>query len=222
MSVNPEPPQASVRAGSAYCLAVSPDGRWLASSYGVYESAGGRHAVDFYDGSRPGGVIPGVYGVAFSADGRRLACASEYGKVYLLDTRSWEVAEQITLGNANLNAVSFSPDGEWLATGEVEGAVRLWRVGPLSEAGVLGRHPARVKSVAFSPDGREVVSAGEDKAVRLWDVRRRRLTGQVGTHRAPVLAAAWSRDGRRLLTGEHDKSVRLYTRRRMLWGRPLD
>jgi WD40 repeat protein len=144
VSVNPEPPQASVRAGSAYCLAVSPDGRWLASSYGVYESAGGRHAVDFYDGSRPGGVIPGVYGVAFSADGRRLACASEHGKVYLLDTRSWEVAERITLGNANLDAVSFSPDGEWLATGEVEGGVRLWRVGPLSEAGVLGRHPARV------------------------------------------------------------------------------
>lgn len=50
--------------GSAYCLAVSPDGRWLATTHGVYGSAGGRHAVNFYDGSRPGGAITGVYCVS--------------------------------------------------------------------------------------------------------------------------------------------------------------
>jgi WD40 repeat protein/serine/threonine protein kinase len=201
-----------------YCLAVSPDGRWIVVSHGVYESATGRQVIDFF---RKGDG--GIYGVAFSLDGRLLAVASsDLHHVSLWDTEHWEAIDKVESSNISFIAVSFSPDGKWLVTGDDELAVRLWQVSPLHEVAIIGNHAARVKSVAFSPGGREVASAGDDNAIRLWDVNRRRLITTIGTHTAPVLSVAFSPDGKRLVSGEHDHSVRLYTRHRVLWGHRWD
>jgi WD40 repeat protein len=200
----------------SYWLAISPDGRFVAATHGVYESAEGRQVVNLYD------PWDQIYGVAFSADGRWLACANPMTGILLLDTGKWQLLDSVHLNNTSLITVSFSPDGQWLVTGEDQGTVRLWQTGPLRQVAIIGRHAARIKSVAFSPDGREVASAGDDQMLALWDVKKRRLITRIGTHTAPVLSVAWSPDGKRLAAGGHDKSVRVYTRHRTLRGRRLD
>ncbi len=204
---------------SCYSLAISPDGRWIVATQGVYESADGRQAVDFSAPQHQRGM---GYGQEFAPDGRWLARVTDTGWLCLWETGSWRLLAEARVTNTSQISVSFSTDGEWLATGEVEGAVRLWSVSPLREVSVLGRHAARIKSVAFSPDGREVASAGDDKIIALWDVRRGTLITHVGTHTAPVLSVTFSPDGRQFVAGEQDRSVRVYTRHRVLWGYPLD
>ncbi len=200
-----------------HCLAVSPDGRWVAVSHGVYESATGRQVVGFHLYDVGGWRISAgyIYGVSFSGDGRWMALTVANGKLFLWDTVTWEVVDQAA---ASLISVSFSPDGGWLATGEDQGIVRLWSARPLRQVGEVGRHTARVKSVAFSPDGREVASASDDKTICLWNIGRRKLVTRIGTHTSPVLSVAFSPDGKQIISGEHDHSVRLYTRHRVLWG----
>jgi WD40 repeat protein len=205
----------------SYCVAISPDGRFIAASHGVYDSASGRQVVDFTDA----GIQPAAsttYGIDFSSDGRMLVCVSSDGIIFLWDAEKWQLLERLETGNIEPVSVSFSPDDRRLVTGDVEGAVRIWSIGPLRHEALIGRHPARLKTVSFSPDGERVVSAGEDQTIALWDVDRRRLITNIGTHTAPVLAAAFSPDGKRIASGEHDKSVRIYTSRRMLWGYRLD
>ncbi|HEX8090367.1 MAG TPA: hypothetical protein VF762_16020, partial [Blastocatellia bacterium] len=209
----------------AYCLVFSPDGGWVATSRGVFESDGGRPAFEFeFDGRFKdlGVSYHTIYDMAFSPDGRRLAFATIFGLVVVVETDTWDVIEHANRGGATFISIDFSPDGGRLVTGEDEGKVRLWRAAPLGEEAVLGQHTARVKSVAFSPDGQQVASAGDDQAINLWDVSQRQLVTRVGTHAAPVLSVIFSPDGRELLAGGHDKSVRLYTRHRTLWGHRLD
>jgi len=203
-----------------HCLAVSPDGRWVVVSHGVYESATGRQVVGFdpYDVSGRRISAPHIYGVSFSVDGRWMVLAEALGKLFLWDTATWQVADRANIKPAQLISVSFSPDGQWLATGEDQGIVRLWAARPLRQIAELGRHTARVKSVAFSPDGREVVSASDDKTICLWNVDGRKLITRIGTHTSPVLAVAFSPNGKQLVSGERDHSVRLYTRHTGLWG----
>ncbi len=209
---------------SNYCVAVSPDGRWVATSAGVYESATGHQVIDFHKTSSTQVCGPPIYGVAFSADGRRLISISAgNGCILVRDTEKWEAIAHVVADELTLVSVSLARDGKQLVTGDDEGTVRLWEVGPpLREVALLGRHGARVKSVAFSPDGQQVASAGDDKIIALWDVGQRSLITYVGAHAAPVLAVAFSPDGRRIVSGEHDHSVRLYTRHRTLWGYRLD
>jgi len=195
-----------------YCVAISPDGRLLATTAGV-RTRDGRDLLVY-------GQIPGCgqfYGAEFSQDGSLLAIVASEGCVIVWNARTLEKAAEHRNAQ-HMVTVAISRDRKWLVTGEDEGAVRLWSVQPLREIAVLGRHAARVKSVAFAPDGLTVASAGDDKMIALWDVRRRKLRTRIGTHATPIYSIAFSNDGRRLVSGEHDRSVRIYTRQRMLWG----
>jgi len=198
------------------CLAISPDGRWLATRLGVLESESGKMVADWTTV-----VLGRPEGVAFSPNGQFLLCASQT-KVFVVETGTWREVAHYETGDAELVSVSVSPDGRQLATGSVSGKIWLWRISPLGPIAELGQHAARIKSLAFTPDSTTLASAGDDKMIELWDVNRHKLITQIGTHTSPVYAIAFSPDGQGLISGEHDRSVRLYTRHRTLWGFRLD
>jgi eukaryotic-like serine/threonine-protein kinase len=198
-----------------YCATLSPDGRWLATTFGVYDTSNGRAAVKFAPPEEE--RASEIHGVAFSADGRWLACVATGGYVYLWEVARWRL-RQSARTQGNQVAVGFAPDGHALATGSDSGTIRLWQVEPLRELAVIGQHKSGVQSVAFSPTGSELVSASDDETLALWDVARRRFIANVGRHNPSVLAATFSPDGRQIASGEYDKSVRIYTRRQTLWG----
>ena len=204
---------------AAYALAMSPDGRMVATSLGLVTALDGRYLMHFHPDQK--WHYGHVYGEAFMPGGR-VALVTDRGWVLVIDAVRRRLAERHHVGVPAQVSVSVSPDGKWLATGDDEGAVRLWSASPLREIAILGRHKARVKSVAFSPDGATVASAGDDKMIALWDVKHRALRARIGTHASPVYAVAFSPDGGRIVSGEHDRTVRVYTRQRTLWGWRLD
>ncbi len=202
-----------------HCLAFSPDGQWIATPGGIYGSTDHSMAADMAYS-----IVNSSYGLSFSPDGRLLAATSpNFGKLTLLDTKTWRVSSQQDDPALTKDArvVDFSPDGHFLVTGSNIGDVRLWQVNPLRHVALIGRHKTRVKAVAFSPDGRRVISASDDKTLALWDVGARRLVTQIGSHSASVASAAFSKDGR-IASGEWDDSVRLYNSHSSLWGRRLN
>jgi WD40 repeat protein len=201
---------------SSYCVAISPDRRFIASSFGVYSADDGRTIFVDRNGWHA------IYSAAFTNNGTRLVGVNDRGYVIVLDTQTWQLVERQQWSTTPLVTMSLSPDGNQIVTGDDGKMVRLGTISPLRQTAVLGQHTARVKAVAFSPDGKQVASAGDDKVVALWDVNRRKLVATIGTHTSPVYALAFSSDGRRLITGEHDRSVRQYTRHRSLWSFSLD
>ena len=199
------------RADAAYFVAISPDDRFLVTSFSIYNAETGAAVV-------PHGHWRNVYSAAFSDQGRLLIGVTDHGEVVMLETATWREVARQKWTESPLVSMSISPDGKYLVTGEDDRKVRLGTINPLQQIGVIGEHRARVKAVAFSPDGKHVASAGDDKMVALWDVSRRKLVTTIGTHTSPIYALAFSPDGQQLITGEHDRSVRRYTRRRTLWG----
>ncbi|HEU0251627.1 MAG TPA: protein kinase [Pyrinomonadaceae bacterium] len=209
---------------AVYCVAFSPDGRFLATTNAVYDASNLDVVYDLYAVGRPAFAdrVGAGYGMAFSPDSKLLAAATDSGALAVWHTENWRPASVVKPGGTPLISLSFRSDGKTLVTGDDDGIVRLWEVNPLRQIATLGRHGARIKSLAFSPDGAEVVSAGDDQMVYLWNVERRSLITRIGTHTSPVLTVAFSPDGKRVVSGEHDKTVRLFTRHRTLWGRRLD
>jgi WD40 repeat protein len=195
-----------------YCVAISPDGRFVATTSGVYDTTTNTTAFITPDD------WTSIYSAAFTSDGKLLIAVTDHGDMLVVDTSNWQLLERQKWSDSPLVSLSISPDGNHVVTGEDAKAVRLGTIRPLRVLGVLGQHTARVKAVAFSPDGKYVASAGDDKMVALWDVSRRKLVTTIGTHTSPIYALAFSPDGQQLITGEHDRSVRRYTRRRTLWG----
>jgi hypothetical protein len=152
-------------------VAVSPDGEWMAvcgvdGSVRLYETRAGKAGAVFW---RPGDNGYGI-ALAFSPNGRAVACGTEKGTI-----RLWEIAtgqERVALkAHANLvTALAFGADGRTLASASYDKSVKLWDVATGEEEAAFEGHTDVVSAVALSPDGRTLASAGLDETVRLlWD-----------------------------------------------------
>ncbi len=168
----------SERAGQANGLAISPDGRLLATA-GPDNTC---RLTDISDPHRPSplstltGHISPVNSVAFGPDGRTVATASDDRSV-----RLWDVSDPrhpVFLATVSghlgpVQSVAFAPDGRTLATASVDGTARLWNIDdrrtPRPLATLTG-HNGVVEGVAFSRDGHLFATGGDDHTTRLWDV----------------------------------------------------
>jgi WD40 repeat protein len=150
-------------------VAVSPDGRWLASGSSrnrdvkVWHVAAGTNAAAFHAGPN--------HRLEFSRDGRWLLT---HGDVFALrDTRTWELAPALSFPGPkpSLSAAAFSPDARVLAVVENQFAVRLFDLATRRPLGLLRTQTSgAINMLAFSPDGRYLVAACAQGRLRRWDL----------------------------------------------------
>jgi WD40 repeat protein len=187
-------------------IALSPDGRLLASADAIWDVESGQviHTLE------RGRDVPGP--VAFSPDGSTLAVALESQAIKLWDVANGEVVRIFTEQQDNVTfRIVFAPDGALLAVGVHGGMVRLWDVERGQIAGTLqyGDESGDVHDVAFSPDGSVLASGGTDSTVRLWDVASGRLLHTL-RHGDGLYGVAISPDGSLVASAGCDRTVKLW------------
>jgi WD40 repeat protein len=152
----------------------------------------------------------GVWGLAFSPDGRRLLAVSPNGAVV------WDVGTRQRLlrlehPGGRTTSARFSPDGRLLATlGDATQVAQIWNAATGQRLTPPLPHAARIANLSFSRDSRRVATASEDGSARVWDAG----TGEPLTpplpHGAQVVTAAFDASGRRLLTRDVFRRLRLW------------
>ncbi len=159
-------------------FAFSPDGKWLVK--------GGHRGVILLDVATNKEVrrltpAAGVSltGVAFSPDGRTVACRESGAARHALilwDASTGQVIRRIEGGIADyIQSFAFSPDGKALASACQGLWVRLWNVATGEEIRKID-DDRLVYTVLFSPNGKILLTASpNDGAVRLWDVATGKL-----------------------------------------------
>ncbi len=158
-----------------------------------------------------------VTGVAFSADGQRLASGSSDQTVKFWDVPTGKETSTVATKIKEVQALAFSRDGHWLAAENSINTVTLWDATTGREVrkfssnkplGALGS--SWVYSIAFSPDGRWLASGLDDKTIRLWDVETGRPVRDLAAARRSVIYIAFSPDGRWLASGGDDKTIKIW------------
>ncbi|MCM2371887.1 WD40 domain-containing protein [Aporhodopirellula aestuarii] len=216
--------------GGRWCAAVawSPDDRFLATgnvspSYGahvqIWDAATGQRVHELATGT------VGVFGIAWSPDGERLATAVSDGSVIL-----WQASDGVELrrwqahrGPSSVRnwfpcmSVDWHPEGGQIASAGRDGMVRIWNPETGAQIHEFTGHSSDVNCIAWSPDGRQLASGGRDHSVRIWDLsvldepnRGKSSTATavpVQGHEDRVWCVAWSPDSQRLASASDDGSV---------------
>jgi WD40 repeat protein/serine/threonine protein kinase len=199
--------------GKVSCVVFSPDGKRLASS-----SLDGTTKV--WDAQTRHELVTCTTGnqglnVAFSADGKRLAIATnvEIG-VWEAQTGQHLLRLEHFIG-PDQRGVAFSPDGKHLAS-VGDRMVKVWdaqtgreliSMEGYLEYGTVGVSP---KVVAFSPDGKRLASPSDDNAVNIWDAQTGHKLLSLKGHTGVVRGVAFGPDGKRLASASDDKTVRVW------------
>ncbi|MFE3585795.1 caspase, EACC1-associated type [Streptomyces vinaceus] len=193
-------------------VAFSPDGKVLAcggARIDKVDNSGGAEAMK--DAFRLLDISTGrvlatsaernIRAVAFSPDGRRIACTNDYG------CWMWDVARQHwgpAVTGEFMRAVLFTPDGR-LVTGD-RGGVRLWDATSLHVTATFPAAAGDTYAVALTRDGKTLAVGGVG-GVQVWDLATGHLIVTLTSNTTQSLA--WSPDGETLAGATSKQSVKI-------------
>jgi WD40 repeat protein/serine/threonine protein kinase/Tfp pilus assembly protein PilF len=218
------------------CLAVSPDGKMLAtgaSSASNFYSPAAAYVWDLTNGRQIGQPLShrgAVLSVAFSPDGKWLLTGGEDRTTQVWDAATGRPAAPPVRHQEPARVARFSPDGRMILVG-CDNGVSLWSGVPTARfIGMLPVRKVNFHDLAWGPDGETVIigstwnlTSGATHVCRL--ARRTSLPPALGERAFPGgvwLAsgnrnswwqqhlASFSPDASRLLAGSGDHNARLF------------
>ncbi|MFD8543255.1 WD40 repeat domain-containing protein [Streptomyces sp. NPDC059649] len=159
---------------AVYCLAFSPDGRWLAAggadgAIQLWETPSARSGGEATPLGAPlTGHVGPVYGVEFSRDGRYMATCGADGTVRLWDTYSREpVGDPLTGHDGPVHAVTFRDNGSHVVAAGADGTIRQWLTYSLEPFGEpLDGHGTPM--IAMATPGSDLAVGDAHGLVKWW------------------------------------------------------
>jgi WD40 repeat protein len=198
--------------GAVDSVAISPDGKTLASSswddtIKIWNIATGQeiHTLNHNHSSQNS--------IALSPDGKTLA--SGFGDMgYSRTIRIWNVVtgKEITTIKRRLDAmtsIAFSPNGKTLASRGGYSIIKIWNVTTWEEILTLKGHSGVPWSVAFSPDSKTLASGNGDGTIKIWNLATGQTIRTLYT-RFSVKSVAFSPDGKTLASCGETKTIKIW------------
>jgi WD40 repeat protein len=181
-------------------LAVSPDGRLLASS--------GTEQIRLWDSSGKllrtfSHEFGGVETLAFSPDGTLLASAGSDTNVHFWDVATGQQKASLRDRLLTTFAMTFTADGKNLVIGGANGTIEIVDVRTTSIVRRFRAEKYAVVNLSLSPDGRSIGASYVDTdgfarpaPLAVWELASGRVVRRVTPPGTPAMSAGFTTDGR--------------------------
>jgi WD40 repeat protein/mono/diheme cytochrome c family protein len=199
---------------AAYALAVSPDGKLIATGaydqkIRLWDTATGKEVALLK------GHNGAVNGLSFRPDGKVLASASADRTVKLWSIPSGLRLDTLSQPTKEQTSVVFSADGKQLFAAGSDNRIRLWNISADAKEGtnkiVTSRfaHEGGILRLALSLDGKLLASTSTDKSLKLWSAAD--LTEKLPLEKQPDWSSALAfTDKAQLVAGRIDGTLSVY------------
>ena len=194
--------------GQIYGMALSPNGRWLAT--GGWMSIPGQpgHMARLYDFST-GKLVTLLKGhtnivnnLAFSPDSRKLISGGSDYQAIIWDLDNLRLQHRLVGHTDIIHAVAFTPDGARAVTGSNDTTLRLWNVSDGKMIAEMRGHKGKIwNAIGIRQSDGMIASGDHEGEIRLWDGRTGAFIKTLAQHDNSVGHVSFTKDGRYLVAG---------------------
>lgn len=154
-----------------------------------------------------------IAALTLSADGTRLATASESGEVRVWDVSDWltrTLVNTLSVTSAGVTALAFSPDNAQLTVGTLA-FVETFSV---AEARTLYALAVGVGGTSdlmrYSPDGKSLMTGGGEADLTILSAQTGAIVAQLNGVQGERISAAFNASGELMVTTAYEKSITLW------------
>jgi WD40 repeat protein len=152
----------------------------------------------------------GLWCVAASPDGDRLAAAGNDSVIYLFNAKSRNLTHRLTGHDARVWAVAWSPNGSQLASACWDGSIKTWDAKTARELRTIRNENKPLYSIAWNKDATLLAAAGEGDSVWIWDATTGKLVHRFDGHTPGVRGVAWHPSENRIASASMDANIRIW------------
>jgi WD40 repeat protein len=204
---NPEFRTLAGHSGGALAVAVSPDGRWIASAdqgtIRIWSTSTGDELKTLH--LQQGQTLS----LAFSPDSRSFASAGQDCIVRIWDAVSGRLVQELIGHTREIQALCYSPDGTRLVSAGADRTIRTWDSTSGHVLADMTGHTKTITALAFRGEANRLVSASLDQMVKVWDLGLGKELASF-PQTMELLCLGCSRDGRWLAAGGTDSGVHIW------------
>ncbi|MCS6976189.1 MAG: hypothetical protein NZM31_04145 [Gemmatales bacterium] len=143
----------------------------------------------------------------FAPDERHFLSGGEDGRVYYVDSRSWEIVQEFKGHEKPVRSLRFREDGKEFVSAGDDGVVRIHSLAEQRELGRLELKGKEGCRAVFVPGKTEVVIGTSQGTVHHWDFNQAREIRSWTGHKEGIADLAVSKDGKNVFTVDLDGSA---------------
>lgn len=183
---------------NAYHIAVSPNGKYVATAY-QFDSSIRLWDTTTWECLHLGGTLEDTKYGGFSADSKILVQASRQGVITKWDTTTGESIKTLRSPWSYIEYLTFSPDLTYAAVWWWHSIdIEIWNIST-NEHYQLVAPGFHVDSIAFSPDSKHVAISSLKQPITIWDLKTHSLVLRLFDETKARLVT-FSSDGSHLIT----------------------
>jgi WD40 repeat protein len=206
-------PLNSAHASLVEALALSPDGKTLASS--SFQEVALWNPLTGALVRKLDGFAERVVCLAFSPDGKLLATGggppTETGEIKIFEVATGKLVLDIKNGHSDtVFGISFSPDGKKLATAAADKFVKVFEFPSGKLVRSFEGHTNHVMDVGWKPDGKVLASVGADDTIKVWDLEKGEQIRSFGNQKKQLTKLVFKNKTSEILVSSGDRNVRIW------------
>jgi hypothetical protein len=192
------------------CMAISPNGRWLANATLT-------SAIQFFNLNTPA-IEPDlkqahkswVSVLAFTPDSKGLYSASNDRTIIFWDLINGSNQVFLNLPNTTVRCMAVSPVGRFLYGGTDDGRLIRWNLDTKDEVVLFKSDNDAISALALNSTGSRIAFVDKNGTMGIVDTRTNLVTRTIQAHSVRVMDIKFSPDDRQIATASMDKKVKIW------------